>query len=244
MKAKILALGNWDVSEVKISLKGEHKPSKALKKYIKDIWDSFIQKYPEAFNGVMLGLSKWSVTKNKLSLSMRSTDYASYVATRNAGFTRKFPASSRANPLGITIIVFTSDGKIICGRRSAHLDQNPGKLYFVGGYLGGEILEKSVLTELKEELNIDRKDMERISAHCLAYNTVFYHPEIFVKVVLAITGKVVKNKYLRAKDIGEIERLFFYTRKKLISLYKSNHLPYEPTWGFEVGMKYLVIPNP
>lgn len=243
MNVKILALGNWVVSDVKISINGKYKPGKTLKKYIKDVWNSFTQKYPRAFNGTMVGLSEWGVTGDKLSLSIRFTDYASYVATRNAGFTRKFPASSRANPLGITIIVFTSDGKIICGRRSIYMDQNPGKLYFVGGYLTDGILKKSVLAEIKEELNIDRKDVEKISANCLAYNTVFYHPEIFVKVGLAISGNIVKNKYLRAKDTGEIDKLFFYTRNKLISQYKSNNLPYEPTWGFEVGMKYLVMPK-
>ena len=243
MNAKILALGNWVVSDIKISINEKYKPGKALKKYIKDVWDSFTQKYPKAFSGTMVGLSKWSVTEDKLSLSMRFTDYASYVATRNAGFTRKFPASSRANPLGITIIVFTSDGKIICGRRSIFMDQNPGKLYFIGGYLTDGILEKSVFTELKEELNIGRKDVEKISTNCLAYNTVFYHPEIFVKVVLAIPSSIVKNKYLMAKDTGEIDRLFFYTKNRLIFRYKSNNLPYDPTWGFEVGMKYLVMPK-
>lgn len=205
MGAKILAFGNWDVSEVEISIKGKYKPGKVLKKYIKDTWNSFTQKYPKAFNGAMIGLFKWDTNKHKLLLSMRYVDYASYVATRNANFTSKFPNCDRANPLGITIVIFTSDGKIICGRRSVHLDQNPGKLYFVGGYLTGEILEKSVLTEIKEELNIDQKDVKIVSAHCLAYNTVFYHPEIFVKVVLFITGSIVREKYPKAKDAGEID---------------------------------------
>jgi len=246
MNAKILLSGNWDISKIKTQIDGTYQPNIKLMEHIHKVWKKHIKKYPKSFNGPMARLKKWQENNGVLTLSFEETNYASYVATRNKDFINKFLDINRANSLGITIIVSTSDNKYIVGKRSLFTDQNPGKLYFIGGYVqtniskyNQNILKNSIINEVKEELNVDKKYIDKITAKCLIYNKVFYHPEIFIIVNLKVSSNFVIKKYPFANDANEIEKLFFYKKSLLIQQYKNNQLPSEPTLGFKVAIKYL-----
>lgn len=249
MKAKILLLGNWDISKVKTKIKGTYLPNKKIKKHISKNWNNYIKKYPQAFNGQMARLIKWQEKDKLLNLQFELTDYATYVATRDKNLIHSYSPSDRANPLGITMIILTSDNKYIIGRRSLLADQNPGKLYFIGGYIQTDIsqnkkniLKNSILNEIKEELNLDKKHIDKITVKCLAYNQIYYHPEIFVEIKLNISRNIVNKKYRQAKDTKEIDKLFFYKKSFLIQKSLNNRLPFKTTLGFTIGLKYLISP--
>lgn len=243
----MLIIGSWNSSKILLNLKGKYKPEPRLRKYISDCWSKYIERYPKTFNGPMARLLAWKSDKSELKLFLEKTDYSSYIASRDADFTNKFSEKDRANPLGVAIIITTSDHKLIVGRRSLLADQNAGRLYFIGGYLhvGGaskrvNLLEQTVISEIKEELNIDKKNIASMFIKCLAYETIYYHPEIFVSVQLRVDSNKIGEIWYKAKDSREIDKLFFYDKDDLIKRYKNNKLPYEKTWGFEVAMKYCI----
>jgi 8-oxo-dGTP pyrophosphatase MutT (NUDIX family) len=121
---------------------------------------------------------------SELSLHLSLTDYREFVGTRCAEFFNNKNYSQLSNPLGASAVVITSDNKILCGKRPAHANINPGKYFLVGGFLTPEDLEvasdlfRGICREIYEETGIPYSSHRTTWCTGLVYDLVKPHPEL------------------------------------------------------------------
>jgi hypothetical protein len=246
-KSEILATGIWAASDVKVSIKGNYSPTQNLQKYINGEWNNLVKKFPQIYNGPMLGLVTWEVRENALMLVAQKTDYASYLATRPPNFSERFLQEQRADPIGMNIVSITLDRKLIVTCRSLESEQNPGTLNFIGGYIDPpsdpKILkvdvESQAKRELKEELNVDESKVREIIVCGLGYDPFYCHPELFLVAILEKTSREILDEWSLARDAKEAYQVMTIEKETLLAQYHTNSLPYPTCWSFEIGLKLL-----
>ena len=238
---------DMSISKVGIDIIGKYEPEEKLKDYINKRWIKYSKKFPKSFDGPLGRLIGWNISNKGLQLKIELTNFSSYIASRSSNYARIFSDDSRANPIGMTIIALTSDNQIVVCRRSTHADQNPGKLYFIGGYLDPgstknkkKILLCSIEKEVYEELNVSRVLIKSLTLNGLAYNKKYHHPELFITAKLSVSSQVIEKIWRSGKDSEESDNVFFYEKALLIKNFRQNTLPYKPTWSFSTGMRYVV----
>lgn len=245
MNKEIIIQGERPVDTVLLINEGEFTPSKDVQSHIAQFWERFKQKYPRAFSGPMLRLHSWMDDHNKLLLKTQSTDYAAYIGTRDRNFRERYSENDCAKPLGMTVIPVTEEGKIVVTRRSLRLEQNPGSLYFIGGYIesgvdkfGTEVtIWQDIKREVKEELNVEGESIKKGTFLGVAYDPSYFHPEVFVKLHLNKTAKEVLELWLHAQDKEEAEEILVFDQESLLKHYRNNTLPYPLTWSFKTGIE-------
>ena len=103
---------------------------RALDAEAKRLFADFQHKRPGAYDGTLAGLRKIS-GRHTLHLEIAPVSFSWYLATREPSIT---PGWSRADPLGTTSLITTPDRHVLVSVRSLMADQNPGGLYFIGGF--------------------------------------------------------------------------------------------------------------
>jgi hypothetical protein len=179
------------------------------------MWAAHVERNPMAFDGALLRMETWKADmEGWLHLSAEVTAFSAYVATRHPGFADEHPCEARADPLGLTALVLTSDGHVIVTVRSLKADQNPGALYLVGGYaepgeVFGEIdLFQEMAREIEEEIAVTDLIRSLSYAIGLAYDPVYCHPELFMVTFSRSTAQAILARATSARDRGEAEQLF------------------------------------
>ncbi|WP_245506437.1 NUDIX hydrolase [Rhizobium sp. PP-F2F-G48] len=193
----------------------------------------------------MLRLSDCTIdAEGWLVVSGEATSFSAYVATRHPGFTEAYPHAARADPLGLTAVVLTSDDQVIVTVRSLSADQNPGALYLVGGYAEpGDIpgtvdLFQDVAREIDEELAVG--DLRRAASYAIgiAYDPVFCHPELFVLTVSGSTAADILSTSAGARDRDEAAQIFACALDAF--LHADGPLADRPlTWSFVEARRFL-----
>lgn len=196
-------------------------------------------KNPTLFDGKLARLSRISLCKGEVSLTLEETQYSVYVSTRSGTLANTF----RANPLGVTALVVTSDGKLVVTRRSAHADQNPSAAYFVGGYVEPPIHGSRVsmfdecARELNEELGLQADMLEKILLLGIEYDTQFYHPEAFVLCKSSVPSKELDKLWRTAKDRDESQSIAAVELSDEYQVCGEIRSPY--SWSYTVGLQLL-----
>jgi 8-oxo-dGTP pyrophosphatase MutT (NUDIX family) len=238
----IAVAGIWRCGQVKCSyLPAEQEEHAAHLAYIKEFWDSYQQSHPAAFDGPLLGLSAIDCgDSNELHLLVKQTSYSQYVATRDPSFATRCPGIKRADPIGITTVVISSDERVVVTRRSASAEQNPGLLYFIGGYAeppGAEPLDdlicRNARRELSEELGVASSNPMLILG--LALDPVYCHPEFFLVTRLAVPASAIADLWQRATARQEASELMLLPISEFWSTSNEILFPEGVTWSFEVG---------
>lgn len=177
------------VDRIACRFEGDLVLSEPVEAARRTLWRAMTAARPSAFDGALLRLDAHAVVDGALHLAFRRTAFSAYVATRDPGFAERHPGHDRADPLGLTAIVLTADRHAIVTRRSLTAEQNPGALYFVGGYAeppapGAPIdLFGEVAREIAEEIAVIDLIRPASFAIGLAYDPVYCHPELsFVTV--------------------------------------------------------------
>ena len=124
---------------------------------IADYWRDLVAGNPALWNGDMLVGFDPAIAGGRLSLRLRSTDFASFVAWRDWGFADPSAWNCFATP-----VIVSGDGAILHGVMAAHT-LNAGLAYPPSGSLesrdigpGGRIdLEGSMASEVREETGLD-----------------------------------------------------------------------------------------
>jgi hypothetical protein len=124
---------------------------------IADYWRGLVAGNPALWNGDMLVGFEPAVAGGRLSLRLRSTDFASFVAWRDWGFADPTAWNCFGTP-----VMMSADGAILYGVMAAHT-LNAGLAYPPSGSLeardigpGGRIdLAGSMATEVREETGLD-----------------------------------------------------------------------------------------
>lgn len=232
------------VDRIECRLVGHFELSDAVEKTRNSIWQALRSKRPAAFDGALLRLADHRVENDRLILVANRTSYSAYVATRHPEFRDEHPHAERADPLGMTAVVLTADDCAIVTRRSLDADQNPGGLYFVGGYAqptGGSDsvdLFDDAAREIAEEIAVSDLSRSESYAIGLAYDPVFRHPELFMLTVSRSTATDVLAGARDAPDRNEAAQLFAHPLVDILD--KEGPLANAPkTWSFIKASAFL-----
>lgn len=177
-------------------------------------WEATLKKRPSAFDGTLLRLAGHHVEDNRLVLSGNRTTFSAYVATRSPEFSDDYSDAQRADPLGMTAMVSTRDNQLLVTKRSLSTDQNPGALYFIGGYAepperGNTVdIFSEAAREVMEEIAVSDLSRSASFAIGIAYDPVFCHPEIFLLTVSPSTAAEILESAHNAADRNEAADLF------------------------------------
>jgi hypothetical protein len=239
----VLAIGPWDPARVHVTFSDTmQRHNKSFLSYIENRWLTFCDSHPEAFNGKLLRLNNWNNSNNELSLHCGTTYYSHYIGTRDPDFKVHHAKEERADPLGLIVIPITKDKNVVISKRAYGMEQNPGKLFFFGGYaepsgLHGNIsidLEKESLRETNEELGTDSVIYFRFIG--LAYDPEYCHPEIFSVAILDVTRDELSTRWQKARDRNETESISFLP---LAHFCNQNSIPNDnnASWSYRIGLK-------
>jgi 8-oxo-dGTP pyrophosphatase MutT (NUDIX family) len=207
-------------------------------------WDAFRTKHPAAFDGTLLRMASHRVQGDRLIVDAGRTSFSAYVATRHPGFADEYPGAERADPLGMTALVLTRDNTVIVTKRSLSADQNPGALYFIGGYAepaeDGDTVDLfgEAAREAMEEVAV--ADLKRSASFAIgiAYDPVFCHPELFLLTVSQSTAAEVLERAHDAPDRNEAAELIAMPLVDLLD--EQGPFAAAPkTWSFTKGRAFL-----
>ncbi len=130
-------------------------------------WKTYVQTSREAsigvYNGALFHMDDFQQTDGHLRLSLSDVDFRGCIGTTDAQFTSAFPGLPRANPLTVSVVLVTSDGKIVVEKRS-RVDSRRRPYHVIGGYMernrdatGGKTPHPfdALEREVREELGVD-----------------------------------------------------------------------------------------
>ncbi|SOC38787.1 hypothetical protein SAMN05892877_105263 [Rhizobium subbaraonis] len=231
------------VDRIECRLVGDFELAKAVETNRKSIWASTSSRHPEAFDGTLLRMADHRIECGQLTISAQKTCYSAYLATRHPEFDDEYPDAARADPLGMTVVVLTADDCAIVTRRSLTAEQNPGGLYFVGGYAepnGSKTVDlfQEAAREIAEEIAVS--DLIRSASYAigLSYDPVFCHPEMFLLTVSRSTATQVLDGAGNAPDRNEAAHLYAYPLDDILN--GDSALADAPkTWSFLKARAFL-----
>jgi hypothetical protein len=208
------------------------------------IWAEFSRKRPSSFDGELLRLKSFRSGADTAVLTMERTSFSAYIATREPHFGTLFPGLERADPLGITVLVVSRDNQLILTQRSLMAEQNPGAVYFVGGYAEPSQVDANLnvffeaAREVQEEIAVDDLKQSKAWVIGLAYDPVYCHPELFILAESDYTGEEIISRSLSARDRDEANGIF---ATAVHSVFSEDHgaLPSLPkTWSYLKGIQF------
>lgn len=210
-------------------------------------WRLHKQKFPDAYDGTLVRLKSFSITKSNVVFHCQPTYYSRYLVSRNKEFVENHGAEYLANPTGLTIIVISSCRTVVVTRRSNANEQNPGALYFVGGFAevhAGAIpvnFLSDAKRELDEELGVNEAQITKLRIIGLAYDPVILHPELTLIAELSIDFNKVQKQWHSAKDQHEADSLYGISIRGFVSPNGSQELPEaRQTWSYKMSRKLFI----
>ncbi|MBL0371002.1 NUDIX hydrolase [Rhizobium sp. KVB221] len=232
------------VDQIECRLSGDFHLHAAVEEIRKSNWEVLRTNRPSAFDGVLLRMASHQLEGGRLTLSTSRTSFSAYMATRHPEFYVENTKAARADPLGLTAIVLTADDHVIVTKRSLTADQNPGGLYFVGGYAwpgasdGLVDLFNEAAREIEEEIAV--VDIARFASFAigLAYDPVFCHPELFLLMPSKSTAANILTAAEHAPDRNEASQLLAYPITDILD--ENGPLVSMPkTWSFIKARHFL-----
>ena len=135
------------------------------------------------FDGPMCRLERCEASPDALRLWVSPTSYKPFLGTNLTGV--DVPASTLANPLGLSAALVTNDGWLMLGRRNASVAYYPNRIHpFAGSLEPGELANvfKGVLRELEEEIGLGERDVAEMRCLGLIEDAKLRQPEIIFAV--------------------------------------------------------------
>ncbi|MCG3180501.1 MAG: hypothetical protein BIFFINMI_02863 [Phycisphaerae bacterium] len=145
------------------------------------------------------------------AMTLHQTDYKIFLTT-NLLSPDRFAADARANVLGVSAILRSSDGLLVLGRRSQKVTYNRGKVHTLGGVAewlrippggacdGGWLVEV-LLKELFEELGLEPEQAQPPQAMALLADRRIGQPEVVHAVQLELSSAALERAFGREGDI-------------------------------------------
>lgn len=118
------------------------------------------------FDGPMLRLERCEASRDALRLWVSRTSYKPFLGTNLQN--PHVAAEARANPIGLSAALVTSDGWLMLGRRNATVAYYPNRIHpFAGSLEPAEAANvfAGVMRELEEELRLTSSDVTDL--HCI-----------------------------------------------------------------------------
>jgi 8-oxo-dGTP pyrophosphatase MutT (NUDIX family) len=233
--------GSWDFSRITSQITREASLSPALRSYVRVRWDEYLRKHPGAYDGRLLRLENIHLSNQTISIAVSETRFSHYIASRAPLFTDHFSETERADPLGMTAVIRTSDHQYLIGVRSEGADQNPGQLYFVGGFpeIGTSASPDNIdfagelRREILEETGISSETITSCRLIGIAYDPEYCHPELFFLADCFVPADVLRGRMKTAKS-GEYGHLRLVPRAAL-----SESTPEPRSWSYRQALRFL-----
>jgi len=172
-----------------------------LKARIDAHWQNAVQqtdKKDYIYDGELCRLNSWDVEKGRLRLHLQKTSYKAllYSNQHAAEIVGQFGSECLSRALGISLILVSSDGRLVLIRRSATVGESPGKIDVIGGHVTP--LEHMVdglpdpffamAEELHEETGIAVADDEAIVLVGLIETALTRKPELIFLLRSSLTA--------------------------------------------------------
>lgn len=236
-------LGRFGHGQVRAALQGQAELSRTAAVRVHENWRTLLDARPQLFDGPMCSVVDVKRDEQGLNLKMVRSSYSHYVATRQVDLPDGLLETERCNPLGLTALVVTADDFVVASLRSEQVDQNPGAVYFAGGYAtpgeddGLVDLFAEVSREIFEELGFST-DVSRICLMGVEYDPEWIHPEAFFLVKTDLTFAEIEQSAENASDQNEFTYLIAVPRSA-DSKEVAQHLSKPLTWSFKKGWAFL-----
>lgn len=137
---EVLVQGLFTYDEIRV----DYQPGQNIRwapsteTFIANTWEAHIRashdKGITAYNGNLLHLDKFDMTGNCLFLTISDMEFRSCIGTGNTGFVAAFPQEPQANPLSVSVVLVTMDGKIVLEKRSL-IDARRRKYHVIAGFM-------------------------------------------------------------------------------------------------------------
>lgn len=165
------------------------------------------------YNGQLVKLVRSDVRGSMLCLDLEKTCFRDFAAT-NLNSSREKPSISpqhRADALGVSGTVLTSDGYLAWGRRSQRVYYHQGYLQAAGGMLeqddrldhGRYDLFGCMARELSEELGIGQEDLATMTIIGLVRDKSILQPELLFDVEVNLSRKDLASRFAPTRSDGE-----------------------------------------
>jgi len=230
--------GNWRSEQV-VNLTQSTPPRPLdMQDKANQLFKSFSICRENAYDGKLVGLCNITTAGDRLLLTGTPVRFSEYLATRNPHHPASWP---RANPVGTTAILITQDNYILTSVRSLNAEQNPGGLYFVGGFSEYDAQDNFDLftnarRETEEETGLQLSDiLSEITLCGIDYDSIYPHPEAFFIIRLTILSSDLQE-HLQHHHHEEAERFELLSKASFLSLTESDRLL---TWSFLTGRQLI-----
>jgi 8-oxo-dGTP pyrophosphatase MutT (NUDIX family) len=133
------------------------------------------------FDGPMCRLEKWTASADLLHLKLSPTSYRIFFGTHLSGRGAGIDPRCRANSIGVSTGLLTSDGLLMFGHRSSAVAYYPNRVHPFAGTLeprDGENVFAAVRRELREELSLEPSSIESIVCLGLVEDSLLCQPEL------------------------------------------------------------------
>lgn len=244
-RSKLLTSGAFRPDQVTANVFGAFSFPDQIEKYRQETWNRFQDSHPKAFDGSLVRLHSVIVSDGHIDLRFQRTAFSAYVTSRDPGFEGRFPNASRADPMGITIVALSNDGHVLVTKRALDAEQNPGALYFVGGYADAQDedgpidLFAEAERELREETGEVEVDRSASLLLGIGYDPHYCHPEATVMLVLNIPGHEMLRHVGKAKDAREAHSFHLVTLESVVDDSAVKELGGPATWSFRQSSALL-----
>ena len=235
---KFRITGTWESDQV-VNIT---EPAKSIPQDMRDQANALFKRFSagrkEAYDGRLVGLPRLEISGNQLILTAVAVRFSEYLATRDPAHTASWP---RANPVGTTSILITQDNHIVVSVRSLKAEQNPGGLYFVGGFSEYDAQDNfdifvNARREIEEETGLNLNEvLTEITLHAIDYDDIYPHPEAFFIARLNLSAWELQA-HLQYHHHEEAEKFELISKETFLSLNESDRLL---TWSFLTGRKLI-----
>lgn len=253
----IIAEGNFSFNEVELLYNPEYystQYSLREQSQIEDTWNYALEQAlhneQNLYDSKLFRLEKCytykSGEKQGLQLYLGNVTYKEYVALRR----KAIPPDSvkPVDPIGTSVIIITQDQFIPIGRRSMHVEVNPGRFFTFGGFFDRDLdwnlkthkpcIFHCIQREIREELNID-VPLANLSLLGIVYDNFHPHPEVCMLAYLQETRHHLEQTFCQE----ELSSLDFIPIKEIGDFIKQCEADITESLigGFSLFQKHVLL---
>jgi hypothetical protein len=203
------ALGDWAEGRVRVIWEeSSYSPPSDLSMAIEQAWRDAKASLGEAlFDGPMCRMEGWTVSPQCLSVRLSHTSYKQFLGTnlRHGEWAQRFGRSALANPVGVSSALLSADGRLMMGRRNASVAYYPNRIHPFAGALEPRAdlnVFDEVRRELKEELNLEPRELEAIHCTGIAEDESIRQPELIFRVESSLSEADIESRLDKAEHEG------------------------------------------
>ncbi len=124
--------------------------------------------------------------------------YKDFICSLSTEFEKRYGRDAVPNPLAITIIIRTADGKTMITVRNQKTDYKPGGWHAsIGGFMEikrGETPTEAGLRELKEEAGIEASELTELVCLGVVYNPWTFHTDLVYSALTSLTSAQILER--------------------------------------------------